>query len=66
MFRPLTSASWLGGPVPRVLALYLSLSVQNVVVVAAVPHLLLVAVWPHHGKGDEAVGYRRGDGAAHL
>lgn len=66
MFSRLTSANWLGGPVPCVLALYLSLSVQDVVVVATVPHHLLVAVLPHHGKGDEAVGYRRGDGAAHL
>lgn len=66
MFSQFTSANWLGGPVPCVLALYLCVSVQDVVVIAAVPHLLLVAVLPHHGKGDEAVGYRRGDGAAHL
>lgn len=66
MFSRRTSANWLGGPVPSVLALYLSLSVQDIVVIATVPHLLLVAVLPHHGKGDEAVGYRPGDGAAHL
>lgn len=66
MFSWLTSANWLGGPVPCVLALNLSLSFQDVVVVAAVPYLLLVAVLPHHSKGDEAVGYRRWDGAAHL
>lgn len=66
MFSRLTSANWFGGPVPCVLALYLSLSVQDVVVVATVPHLLLVAVLPHHSKGDEAIGYGPGDGAAHL
>lgn len=61
-----TSANGLGGPVPWVLALNLSLSFQDVVVIAAVPDLLLVAVLPHHSKGDEAVGDRPGDGAAHL
>lgn len=66
MLSWLTSANRLGGPVPWVLALNLSLSFQDVVVIAAVPDLLLVAVLPHHSKGDEAVGYGPGDGAAHL
>lgn len=62
----LTPADGLGGPVPRVLAADFSVAVQDVVVDAAVPDLLLVAVRSHHSEGDEAVGDPGRDGAAHI
>lgn len=62
----LTPADRLGRPVSRVLALDLSVTVQDVVVDAAVPNLLLVAVRSHHSEGDEAVGDPSRDGAAHI
>lgn len=61
-----SSADWLGRPVPRVLALYLSLTVQNIVLIAAVFNLLLVSMLSHHSKGDEAIWYICWNGAAHV
>lgn len=61
-----SSADRLGRPVSRVLALYLCLAVQDVVLIAAVFNLLLVAMYSHHSKGDEAVWDTHRNGAAHL
>lgn len=65
-FSALTPADWLGRPVSCVLALYFSMAVKNVVISAAIFNLLLIAVRPHHSKGDEAVGDPCWDWAAHL
>jgi len=60
------SADWLGRPIPCVFALYLSLSIQYIVLIAGVLNLLLVAMLSHYSKGDDAIRYTCRDGAAHL
>lgn len=62
----LTSADWLGRPVPCISALYLSPSIQYIVLIAGVLNLILVAMLSHYSKGDEAIRYACWDGAAHL
>lgn len=61
-----SSADWLGRPVSCVLALYLCLTIQNIMIIAGVLNLLLVAMLSHHSKGDEAVWYACWDGTAHI
>lgn len=61
-----SSANWLGSPVSCVLALDLGLTIQNIMLIAAVLNLLLVAVLSHHSEGDEAIWYGCWDGTAHL
>lgn len=65
-FLWLTSANRHGRPVSCVLALYVSLTIQNIVLVATILHLLFVAMGSHHCKGDETVWYSCWNAAAHI
>lgn len=62
----LTPAHWLRGPVSCILAVYLSVAIQNIVLIAAILNFFLVTVWSHHSKRDEAIWYAFWNGAAHL
>lgn len=61
-----SSANWPDRPVSCVLALYLSLTIQNIIFIAGVLNLIFVAMLSHHSKGDEAIWYACRDGTAHL